>query len=238
MTHRILIFDSGVGGFSILKQLLNYQAGFVYFADQQNFPYGEKSEKWVTDRLSQLVPDFMRLQVSSIVVACNTGTVSSIDAIRRQTNIPVFGVEPAVKMLTNYQNPVVWATHTTTQSAKASQLIKSYGSNVRYYTPVGLASAVEHHDLKQIDQILLSAQKDLPGVDAIALSCTHYPLILAQISSYFPGCNIIDPSVNVASHIASSLKLEANQSKPGQSDITYYSTLDVLRLKKQANLYL
>lgn len=232
----LIVFDSGIGGFSILSHLKDFDIPIIYFADQANFPYGEKPESWVSQRLVELVPIFAKYNPRGIVVACNTGTVAGIDLIRSQVACPVFGVEPVVKMLTNYTNPVIWGTKITVSSAKAVGLKKTHGDHVRYYTPTGLASAIEYDDSIAINKVLGLARIELGEPDAIGLSCTHYPLIAKQIGQVFPNAKLYDPSLAVATHIQKTLKLTKINS--GHPRITYLTTGDVLRLKKMAKKYL
>lgn len=231
----LIVFDSGIGGFSILKELLPYQVPLLYYADQANFPYGEKSHTWLKERYTQLCSLFTTYQPRGVVVACNTGTVSGITLFRKLLSCPVFGVEPVTKMLSSHKHPVVWGTKVTTTSPQAQALRLAHGQHISYYTPVGLAAAIEAGDLQAINSILKELAQTHSSVDAIGLSCTHYPLITPIIQSYFPQAVLYDPSRSVATHVANTLKLK-NSPRP-LPHITYQSSLSVLRLKKQAKAY-
>lgn len=232
----IIVFDSGIGGLSILKYLQEYDVSLLYYADQANFPYGDKSESWVNQRLGELAQVFANYNPRAVVVACNTGTVAGIEFMRSKLTCPVFGVEPVVKMLANHQNPVVWGTKITISSAKAATLKKAHGNHVRFYTPVGLAAAIEYDDDNKLNKVLAITKTHLNEPDAIGLSCTHYPLVINQIIKLFPGAKIYDPSTAVVSHIQKTLNLSFK--KGYKADITYLSSGDVLRLKKMATKYL
>lgn len=228
----LLIFDSGIGGFSILKEILHYEIPVHYFADQANFPYGTKSTQFITERLRELTTIWLKQHYSAIVLACNTGTVTAIKHLRMLTDLPIFGVEPVINMLSHHIHPVIWGTKRTIALTKKTPHL----DHIRFYTPSDLASAIESHDLAKINSILQIAKKALPDVDAIGLSCTHYPLIKDQIAAYFPQASIYDPSFAVAKHIAQSLSLEPQKSHT-HSPIQFYSTLDVVRLQQAANSY-
>lgn len=246
----LIIFDSGIGGLSILKEFLYTDVPLLYFADSLNFPYGDKKESWLKQRLGELAELFKAYQPIGVVLACNTGTVSSIDQVRKALSCPVFGVEPVVKMLVHHHHPVVWATKVTLSSTSASNLRSELGQHVRYYTPIGLASAIESQDLSLVRQILERTKTELGEADAIGLSCTHYPLIKAEIQKVFPGVTLYDPSRAVATHVIKSLNLiNLSAHLPAQAGaghkssiinhkITFVSTKDMLRLKRIANAYL
>lgn len=234
----LLIFDSGVGGFSILRELSHYAVPLLYFADQANFPYGDKSEAWLQHRFVELAALFSHYNPRGIVLACNTGTVAAISVLRQQLSCPIFGVEPVTKMLKHHSTPVVWGTAVTTRSRSATRLRATHGTHIRYHTPTGLAQAIEAGDQPAITRILAHLAATSPAPDAIGLSCTHYPLVQDQIKHFFPNTTLYDPSQPVARHVARSLGLSLRPSTSTPLPITYYSTASVLRLKKQAKAYL
>lgn len=228
----IIVFDSGIGGFSILRHLSKYKGSYLYYADQANFPYGNLQLDKLTSVLTARAKDFLDYNPKAVVVACNTGTVTGISLMRKLLPCPVFGVEPVTKQMTQFHQPVVWGTKVTSHSARAKELVNRDGKHIRYYTPTNLAQAIETDNKLEQNQSLQQSCLDLQGVDAIGLSCTHYPLILEKIKTTFPDVTVYDPSLAVARHVARSLDL-----KEGKSSISYYSTLSVLRLKSQAAKY-
>lgn len=235
--YPLIIFDSGIGGFSILKELTKFDTTFYYYADQAHFPYGDKSEKFLKNRFVALGDTFSKVQASGLVVACNTGTVTALSYLRSRLNIPIFGVEPVTKMLKEHKDPVVWGTSVTTNSAVAQSLRASHGDHIHYYTPVGLAKAIENDDMAKVKKILQVAKNELGEVDAIGLSCTHYPLVKTQIQAVFPSVTLYDPSAAVASHIAATLNLKLKPDQSHKSQIDYQSTGTVLRLQQLAKKY-
>lgn len=232
----LIIFDSGIGGFSILKELVKYDSSFLYFADSAHFPYGDKSSQFLKNRFVELADIFAKQQASALVVACNTGTVTALSYLRSTLNIPIFGVEPVTKMLKAHQYPVVWGTTVTTNSEVAQNLKNSHGPHIRYYTPIGLASAIEEDYLTKVKSILETAKKDLGETDAIGLSCTHYPLVKSIIEEIFVDVPIYDPSMAVATHVAKTLHLKKRVVST-KSQINFQSTGFVLRLEQLASKY-
>lgn len=235
--YPLIIFDSGIGGFSILKELIKYDTPLVYFTDQAFFPYGDKSEEFLKNRFVELADIFTKVHASGLVVACNTGTVTALSYLRTRLSIPVFGVEPVTKMLKGHTCPVVWGTTVTTNSVVAQSLKKVHGDHIRYYTPIGLAKAIEGDDMVKVKSILETAKSELGEIDAIGLSCTHYPLVKSMIEEIFVGVEIYDPSNAVATHIAKTLNLKLKNDLSHKSQIKYNSTGDVLRLQQLANKY-
>ncbi len=237
-TQPLLVFDSGLGGLSILKEFLGCDLPLIYYADQANFPYGDKSESWLKSRLTELAEIWKSYNPLAVVLACNTGTVSGISIVRNLLHCPVFGVEPVAKMLSSATSPVIWGTKVTLDSQVAKDLRVAFGNHIRFYTPSGLPSAIEHGDKISVMQILTQAKKELGEVDAIGLSCTHYPLIKAEIENVFTGVTLYDPSAAVAAHVIKSLNLVNHQSSIMNHNINYLSTAGVLRLKRIAGAYL
>lgn len=235
MLHNpLIIFDSGIGGFSILKKLLHYNVPILYYADQLHFPYGNKTEEWIKTRLTELSLVFRDYAPRGLLLACNTATVTALSTLRSEMSCPVFGVEPVTNMLKSHKHPVIWATSTTTKSSKAGNLKKSHGEHIRYYTPIALASAIETGDTKQIRTILKKAKLDLGQLDAIGLSCTHYPLATKLIKKEFAGVKIYDPSHAVSLHIATTLNLTPRKPEDLPAPLQFESSDDVLRLVELA----
>lgn len=185
------VFDSGVGGLSILRALRTElpHEDFVYFSDAGHAPYGEKGEAFVSDRSLAIAVDLLeRHRIKSLVVACNTATAAAVHLLRaRHSQLPVVGVEPALKpatALTRTGHVAVLATRGTLASAKFRALQQSLEDQARFtLVPCdGLAAAIEADDREQVRALCRRYTRDTccfgsaPGeIDTVVLGCTHYP---------------------------------------------------------------
>lgn len=182
------IFDSGVGGLTILsevKKLLPYES-FIYVADQKYIPYGSKSPLVVKERARKITEFLVSKQVKLIIVACNTATVTSISSLRKQFDIPLIGVAPVIKTAsqkTKTKKVAVFATPATVRSVYLQELIKKYGNGsiVCKDGATGLENLIDKGVVsgERIEEILQRHLLPLKkgGVDVIALGCTHYPFL-------------------------------------------------------------
>ena len=240
MTKLIVVFDSGVGGFSILREILEKKIGqkIIYIADQAQFPYGTKSSAWINRRLIRLINYLQPLSPSALVLACNTATVSGVHALRQMVQFPIIGVEPVIKPLAKFSKSLLLATRGTVDSPHTSRLVKKYGVNVILHTPKGLVSAIEEMDqAKILDSIthlreLVKKEK----LQAIGLSCTHYPLVLADLKKTFPSVMLLDPSQAVVRQLVKVLELPLGSIK--ESKLEFFTTGQVLKLNTQVQSYL
>jgi len=229
-THPIIIFDSGVGGFSILREVLsrNYSHSIIYLADQAGFPYGDKSPAWIKNRLSYIASWANSYSPAIFVLACNTATVSGVDYLRSLLPCPVVAVEPVTKPLSQYKHPLLLATSTTLQTANID--------NIATLCPKGLVQAIEDMNQGKIKKIITSLDSIIKNqhINAIGLSCTHYPLVSDIIVQLYPDITIIDPSVAVVDHFFSLIKFK----KTGQSQLSFHTTSSPTTLTNQVRYYL
>jgi glutamate racemase len=194
----IIVFDSGIGGLSIYRPLKKAlpTANIIYISDTVNFPYGDKSVTWLSKRFIELGEQFNSLSPVLVILACNTATTSIIKELRSQLTCPVIGVEPVIKPLAEYNSALALMTPTSANSLATARLLAKYGPHVQVFSPKGLASAIEYNDYdlikKSIHEIKIFVQKN--HIQAIGLSCTHYPLILKELQKEMPSIVFIDPS--------------------------------------------
>lgn len=185
------VFDSGVGGLSILRALraeLPHE-DFVYFSDAGHAPYGEKGEAFVSDRSLAIAVDLLEQhRIKALVIACNTATAAAVHLLRaKHTELPVVGVEPALKpaaALTKTGRVAVLATRGTLASAKFQALQRSLQDQAEFVlVPCdGLAAAIEADDREQIRELCRRYTRDVccfgtgaGDIDTLVLGCTHYP---------------------------------------------------------------
>lgn len=201
----IIVFDSGIGGLSIyrpLKRALPFEQ-IVYLTDSNNFPYGDKSSKWLSDRFQELTQDFLSLDPKLLVLACNSATTNIITELRAQLPCPVVGVEPVIKPLAKYASSLALMTQTSAESQTTQNLLAQYGSHVRVYTPKGLAVAIEYNDYEQVKNNIHEIKEIVHKhqVQAVGLSCTHYPLVLTMLQRAMPAVIFVDPAEAVVKEV-------------------------------------
>lgn len=234
----VVIFDSGIGGFGILRELSHgYHARFLYLADQANFPYGTRNTAWLQARLTQVAKWAAGFSPHALVIACNTATVTSIAEIRAEYPFPIFGVEPVVKPLASYQKALILATPATAQSPKTKKLLFEFGGRQRVLACNFLASAIETNDQKTLNSEIEKIKNlvKAENIEAIGLSCTHYGLIISELKHKLPGVDLIDPAPSVAAHIATSLKLaKITEDHPS---VQFFTTGDVVNFTNQISRY-
>lgn len=215
------IFDSGVGGLSVLRHIraeLPHE-DLLYYADSLNAPYGAKSPEFIVTR-SREITQFLREQgAKAIVVACNTATAASIKTLRQEFDLPIVGMEPAVKpaaAATRSGVVGVLATTGTLQSAQFAALLENYGQNIRIVTQgcVGLVECIERGELDGAETRALVTRFVTPlldaGADTLVLGCTHYPFVkplIAEIAG--PDVVLIDTGAAVAQQLQRRLQAEA-----------------------------
>jgi glutamate racemase len=186
------VFDSGIGGLSVLKEIHQIlpNENLIYVGDSAHAPYGDRSAKYVRER-SQSIADFLLDQgVKAIVVACNTATAEAATQLRETMDVPVIGLEPAIKPAAQLSKSGVigvLATQRTIDSERLLGLTERYAQNKKVLAQAcpGLVEQVEAYKLNHPDTQKLLKQYIQPlldqGVDALILGCTHYPFLLAEI---------------------------------------------------------
>ncbi len=215
MEKPLIIFDSGIGGLSILKELLklNFNYPLLYFADQAYFPYGSKSPLVLRHRLLKLFSYLADFKPSGVVVACNTATSISLDQLRFRFDFPLIGVEPVIKPLSEFSPALLLATPVTISSKRTRELIERYRPSQLYlYPSKNLAFYIETMNFSSIKQELTQIKLRYPfDFQAIGLSCTHYPLIKNLLATTFGKIRLIDPSPAVAGQIIKVFGNKSNQ---------------------------
>jgi len=226
--NPIGVFDSGVGGLTILRALRQALPceDLVYVADAAYVPYGQKSPEQIRHRAAAIGSFLVRQGAKAIVVACNTATAAAIDVLRAQLPVPVVGVEPAVKpavAATRSGVVGVLATPATLASERYRSLIERFagGLHVLAQPCAGLAEHIERGDLdgERTEQLLRGFVEPLlaQGADVIVLGCTHYPLVAHIVQRIAgPGVAVIENGTAVAKEVARQLMLRG-AARPGGS---------------------
>ncbi|NOT28553.1 MAG: glutamate racemase [Acidobacteria bacterium] len=204
------IFDSGVGGLSILREVRRAlpSLNVIYFADSRYAPYGDRTVEQISQRATSASDFLVQRGASALVVACNTATEVAVDTVRARHSIPVVGLEPAVKPAVAHSRTSVigvLATSQTLASAKYSKLIATHASSARVLSQAcpGLVECVEAGDLTSDATRARVAGYVKPlvdqGADTLVLGCTHYPFLLdAIVAAAGPGITILESAGAVA----------------------------------------
>jgi glutamate racemase len=209
-TDPVGVFDSGVGGLSVLRAIRRAlpAESLLYVADSAYAPYGDRTDDYIERRSTDIVRFLIDHHAKAIVVACNTATGVSIAELRRRFDVPFVGIEPAVKPAassTRTGRIAVLATSATLQSAKFARLAEEFGQSVAIHEQAcpGLVEQVEAGELRTDATRTLVERYVRPllveNVDTLVLGCTHYPFLEPVIRDIVgPSVTIIDPAVAVA----------------------------------------
>ena len=186
------IFDSGVGGTSIWKEIktLLPNENTIYLSDSKNAPYGNKSKREIIDLSIKNTEYLLEKNCKIIVVACNTATTNAIKFLRKNYQIPFIGIEPAIKpasLKTKTKTIGILATKGTLNSELFEKTSKSINQQVAIVETIGkgLVELIEEGNLnsKDMDELLQKYLNPMlkKNVDCIVLGCTHYPYLIPQI---------------------------------------------------------
>lgn len=227
------VFDSGVGGLSVLRHIRSLlpDRDVLYFADSGFAPYGDRSEEEITERTLAIAEFLMQQQSTALVVACNTATAAAISALRqRYPALPLVGVEPGLKpaaALSKSGVVGVLATRSTLASQRFAALQEqiTVSTNVRFVAQacVGLADQIEKGELQSAATATLLRRHVEPliqkGADTLVLGCTHYPFILPLLENIISSLTahavtIVDTGAPVARQLQRLLNDASCAQKP------------------------
>lgn len=186
MNNRpIGIFDSGVGGITVLKELKNLlpNEDYVYIGDTASFPYGSKSKNTIIELSKKRIDNLIEMNVKMIVIACGTATSQALEEMKKIFNLPIIGIiNPTIKYLKekNIKKIGVIATTGTIRSRGWEKQIEKNISNVKIVNkacPMLAPMAEEGWTENKIAELAIHEYlKDIKEIDALILGCTHYPL--------------------------------------------------------------
>ena len=203
------VFDSGIGGLPVLKEIRKVLPNekIFYFGDTARVPYGEKTKELITRYSKEIVEFLLDKEVSAIVVACNTATALALEELRKTFKIPIIGVIKAGAKTaintTKSGNIGVIGTKATVNSKRYEEEIKKLSENVKVIAKACplFVPAVEEGilDGKLVDQIIKTYLDDFEKeIDTLILGCTHYPLLKSAIGKIYTNLNIVDPARETA----------------------------------------
>lgn len=210
MKSPIGVFDSGLGGLTVLRALRARLPAedFLYFSDARFLPYGDRSQSFLKERGVVIAEALAARGAKALVIACNTATAAAAEAIRAATSLPVVALEPGVKpaaALTKSGTIGVMATTRTLESERFRRLVDNHANHVKVIARAcpGLADAIEIHGpgsgevARHLDACV--APLAAAGADVVVLGCTHYPWVADAIAARLPaGTRVVDTGEAVA----------------------------------------
>jgi glutamate racemase len=240
--YDILVFDSGVGGLSIVHEIHQRLPGmsYLYVADNEAFPYGDKAEAWLEERVLRVMGQVTETYaVSMIVVACNTASTLVLPALRRRWSVPVVGVVPAVKpaaLQSRTRAIGILATPATIDRLYLDQLILQFASDCRI-VKVGTAELVKMTELSLRSQPISGARLreltapfftgDEPCVDVVVLGCTHFPLLREELQRHVSAAvEWLDSGSAIARRIGSMLPLATKSHRQQNQNLALLTAED------------
>jgi len=232
----VLVFDSGVGGLSVYDEIrrLLPDLHYIYAFDNVAFPYGEKSEAFIVERVVEIVTAVQaRYPLSLAVIACNTASTVSLPALREKFGFPVVGVVPAIKpaaRLTANRIVGLLATRGTVKRPYTHELIQRF-ANECHFELLGSSELVEIAEAKlhgepvsldRLRRILRPWLRMAEPPDTVVLGCTHFPLLQEELLQVLPeGTRLVDSGAAIARRTAWLLEHDAPNAKSSDENIAY-----------------
>ena len=246
------IFDSGIGGITVMKQIVKLLPGerLIYFADSARFPYGTKSASTVTRFASDIVRFLLHKEIKLIVAACNSASALALDTLKAEFRVPLVGViEPgATAAVESSQNGRVGVigTNATIQSRAYYEAIKRIDPQIEVFQhacPIFVSMVEEGWVDKEVTRLAAREyleplkQKD---IDVLLLGCTHYPMLRKVISEYMgPGVKLVDCGSSCAKEIERTLSnLGVKNSSADNGSRKYFVTDMPERFKQLGEQFL
>lgn len=239
--NPIGVFDSGVGGLSVLKAMREQMPAenIIYFGDQEHVPYGARSMEEI-QKFSEGITQFLLDKNSKlIVVACNTASAAALTYLRQRfLDVSFVGMEPAVKPaaeITKTGKVGVLATPATFQGALYASVVERFGTGVELFqdTCPGLVSRIEKGELDTdaTRTILENALHPMleKNIDTVVLGCTHYPFVIPLIQQIVgKDVRVIDPAPSVAKQAKRLLEADGMRSiSDTKGNIQYFTSGDI-----------
>jgi len=243
---RVGVFDSGVGGLSVVKSLLEHRLfeEIIYFGDTARVPYGIKDSNTIIRYSLEALEFFKNFDIDMMIAACNSVSAYAIEELKEASNIPICGViEPGIKALKAH-NPsknatiLILGTKATIKSKKYERLLKEEGFTdiiskaTSLFVPLVEEEIFEGEVLKSVMDYYF---KDIKEPDFIILGCTHFPLIARSISSYFPNATLIHSGEAIVQYLEDRYHLKNSHKS---CDLKLFASENPDHLKKIAKLWL
>ncbi|MGC5770933.1 glutamate racemase [Paenibacillus pabuli] len=238
LKKKIAFFDSGIGGLTVLHKALHQfpEEQFLYYADTLHVPYGTKSADEVRGHIFNCVEAIVQEKVQAIVIACNTATSLAVKDLRAKYDIPVIGMEPAVKPAVEMNRKsgkrvLVFATALTLSQKKYNELVSRVDDH-HSVDSIPLPELVEWCEQLDFDPQKIAAyfrlklaDLDLDSYGTVVLGCTHYPFYTSILRSVLPDhIQIIDGSTGTVNRVKQLLGLGNQTGANTEQQITFLSS--------------
>lgn len=230
------VFDSGVGGLSVLQALKAKLPGesFIYVADSGHAPYGDSSPEFIETRACAMAAFLVAHGAKALVLACNTASAVAAAALRARYTLPIVAMEPAIKpavRLTRSKVILVLATSNTIRSEAVARLCSTHGTEARIILQAcpGLADQVERGQFRhQVTRSLLEKYLGpglAAGADTIVLGCTHYAFLASEMAEIAgPSVAVLEPSEAIARQLSNRLVALAPATPCGPPSTAFYTS--------------
>ena len=244
--NPIGVFDSGIGGLTVLKKIIEILPNekYIYYADTDNVPYGTKPKEEVKEYIYNAVKFLISKNVKAIVVACNTATSIAVKELREKYIIPIIGIEPAVKPAVENRGDkkvLIMATPTTIKEEKLKNLLESLNAE-QYVDLIAMPKLVEFAENKEFESDKVKEyieeqlqEYNLGYYSELVLGCTHFPFFKEILLEIFPqDTQIIDGSHGVAKRLKNVLE-ENELLGNNKLEIEYYYSGRLAENKEELN---
>jgi len=231
------IFDSGVGGLTVLQRLLEAvpHEHLLYLGDTARHPYGTKSAAVVTRYAVENTAFLIEKDVKMVVVACNSASAVALEALRERFAVPVIGViapgaRAAVAATRNRKIGVI-GTEATIASGSYTRALHGLDAGLEIYTracpllvPLAEEGWIDNDVARQAVALYLASLRQ-SRIDTLVLGCTHYPLLAAAIGAYMgPGVQLIDSAAETAREVAATLATRGLSRAAGAGSASFFVT--------------
>lgn len=206
ISGRIVFFDSGVGGLTLLHEFLRRYPSepCLYYGDNANAPYGNRPEGEIRRLAESAFERIARLRPRAAVIACNTVTAECADILRKKYSFPIVGTEPAIRpAAAASEGPILLlATRATLACARVRELIGRCGerADIRVFCPSELAGEIEKN-IFSLSEFRVEEFLPRGRYAAVVLGCTHYIFLRERIARLY-GCPVFDGNIGTADHLA------------------------------------
>ncbi len=212
------VFDSGVGGLTVLKELQSQlpQESFLYFGDTENVPYGTRSQTEILGFVRQILHWMTAQPIKMAIMACNTSSALALDEVRAEFDIPILGIIlPGARAAVKQGRRIgVIATPATVASNSYPQAIQEVNPQVQVYQEAcpEFVPLIERNRIREPETLKIVGQRLQPllaeGIDTLVYGCTHYPHLAAIVEKILPeSVQTVDPAVNITAATKQELKL-------------------------------